>query len=306
MRKAKPTYLLLILALISAYLTGFYVGMQYEKNSSKSLTQYSVKVSTTTSLYQLGVLEDLFNDFNNVTSLNTRFDVLAKGSGEALRLLADGSTCIGFVHAPVLEKEYITQEKIEMLAVFAYNEFIIVGPRSDPANVSSADNAVEAFKRIYVAGELGSARFISRGDMSGTNIREIQLWNLAGLNPEGKSWYLKTGQGMFQVLIMADNLNAYTITDTGTYMKLVNQGKLRNLVALKSDPTYLINVYSMYLSKTTPCDNPYTWYIAFKFRDYLLSRGQDLISSNYMGLLNPVKEHEDMVLQAWEALTKLS
>jgi tungstate transport system substrate-binding protein len=306
MRRAGLQIVIISLVVVLAWITGFIIGVYHVELSHSSLTQYSVKVSTTTSLYQLGVLDDLFSDFNNVTGLNAKFDVLAKGSGEALRLLADGSTCIGFVHAPALEQEFITQGKIERLALFAYNEFIIVGPRSDPANVSSAVNAVEAFKRIYMAGELGLARFISRGDMSGTNIREIQLWNLAGLNPEGKSWYLKTGQSISQVLIIADNLDAYTLTDIGTYMKLENQGKLRNLVTLKSDPTYLINVYSMYLSKTTPCDDPYTWYIAFKLRDYLLSRGQDLISIKYMGLLNPVKGREDMVLQAWLALTKLS
>ncbi|WP_440058986.1 substrate-binding domain-containing protein [Thermogladius sp. 4427co] len=298
----KMLYLATALMIIAAGLAGYFIG------SSRAVVmyqQYSVTVATTTSLYQIGVLNDLFDDFNRFTGLNVRFNVLAKGSGEALRLLADGSACLGFVHAPSLELQYLNQGRIERLATFAYNDFIVVGPSNDPANISSAPNVIEAFKRIYNAGEVGLAKFVSRGDMSGTNVRELQIWNLTKLNPEGRAWYLKSGQGMAQTLIMADDLNAYTLTDRGTYLNLVNQGRVKNLVVLKEDPLYLVNVYSMYLSKAGSCDNPYTWYIAYKFRDYLMDRGQDLLSAKYKGLVNPVKGNETWIEEAWEALTKL-
>ena len=302
MRKA-TLYAVFAITVIVVALAGYYVGRYL---STTTPQQYTIVVSTTTSLYQIGVLNDFFDDFNNVTHMNVKFSVLAKGTGEALRLLADGSACIGFVHAPSLELQYMVQGKVERLAIFGYNEFVIVGPSNDPANVSNASNSIDAFKRIYEAGEKGLVKFVSRGDQSGTNVRELQIWNLAELNPEGKPWYLKSGQGMAQTLLMADNLNAYTLTDIGTYLSLVNQGKLKNTVILKRDPLYLINVYSMYLSKASPCDNPYTWYVAFKFRDYLMSSGQDLLSAKYKGLVNPVKGNESLIEQAWKTLTKLS
>ena len=293
-------YAVFIVAILIASLVGYYVGI-----STSVLSQYVVVVSTTTSLYQIGVLDDLFSDFNNVTHINVRFNVLVKGSGEALRLLADGSACIGFVHAPSLELQYLSQGLIERLAVFGYNEFVLVGPREDPANVSGAPNITEAFKRIFSAGEEGLTRFVSRGDMSGTHVRELQLWKLAGLDPNGRLWYLKSSQGMTQTLLMAENLGAYTLTDIGTYLKLTETSKLKEIVVLVRDPLFLINVYSMYLSRAGSCDNPHTWYVAYKFREYLMSKGQELLASKYGGLINPVKGNETLISQAWETLAAL-
>lgn len=298
-------YTVFAVALITVGLAGYSVGRYYGEKAAIVPQQSTVTVATTTSLYQIGVLNDFFNDFNNLTHMNITFKILAKGTGEALRLLADGSACIGFVHAPSLELQYMNQGKIERLAVFGYNEFIIVGPPDDPANVSGASNSIEAFERIYSAGENGLAKFVSRGDMSGTNVRELQIWNLTKLNPEGKQWYLKSGQGMSQTLLMADNLKAYTLTDVGSYINLVNNGKINNLVVLKKDPQYLINVYSIYFSKASVCDDPSTLYIAYKLKDYIMSKGQDLLASKYKGLLEPIRGNETLILSAWEELTKL-
>ncbi|MGC8983559.1 MAG: substrate-binding domain-containing protein, partial [Desulfurococcaceae archaeon] len=154
-------------------------------------------------------------------------------------------------------------------------------------------------------GERGLVRFVSRGDMSGTHVRELQLWRLAGLNPEGRPWYLKSGQGMAQTLLMSDNLGAYTLTDEGTYLKLKQEGKLSVLTELKRDFKYLVNVYSMYLSKAPSCDNPFVWYVAYKLRDYVLSRGQDLLEEVYKGLVNPVRGSEALVEEAWRSLAEL-
>ena len=302
--KSKVLGVLFIIVAIAIGVSSFYMGIFY-REGLQGVGKRPIIVSTTTSLYQLGLLDDFFSDFKNVTGIDVEFKVLAKGSGEALRLLADGSACIAFVHAPSLELQYMEQGKAEQLAVFAYNEFLIVGPANDPADVRNAPDAVKAFERIYRAGESGATKFVSRGDMSGTNVRELQLWRLADLNPDGRPWYLKSGQGMVQTLLMAKNLGAYTLTDEGTFTKLKSQGRLQELVELKRDPRHLINVYSMYLSKASACDDPYTWYVAFKLRDYLMTRGQDLLASKYEGLIKPVRGYEDVVKQAWEALTRL-
>jgi len=301
----KNNYVMVLVVAISTLLGGFYLGYIYNQYIWRLDNVYSIKVSTTTSLYQLGVLGDLLNDFTNSTGLNVKFEILARGSGEALRLLADGSTCIAFVHAPSLEFKYLERGEVERLAIFAYNEFVILGPKSDPANISRALNAVDAFKRIYSAGEKSLAKFVSRGDLSGTHVRELMLWTLSNFNPEGKAWYLRSGQGMVQTVLIADNLNAYTISDIATYLLLEKQGKVLNLAILLKDPVYLINVYSTYLSKAKHCDNPLTWYIAYKLREYLLTRGQELIKMKFSKLLNSIEGSEEMVLRAWETLARL-
>ncbi len=208
-----------------------------------------VRVSTTTSLYATGLLDYLAKRFES-THPGVRIDFIAVGSGAALRMAADGEACMVFVHAPSLEKKYIEEGVLTGHKIIAYNYFVIVGPPSDPAHVRSAKNAAEAFKRIYEAGEEGKARFVSRGDMSGTNVKELSLWRLAGINPgelKGRKWYIVSGQGMAQTLVMADQLGAYTLSDIGTYLKLKKEGRLPHLTVLYSNSTELINIYSIYL-----------------------------------------------------------
>lgn len=304
--KKVAIYTMFITLTVIAMLIGFYIGFNYKHYVYEPLNEYVIGVSTTTSLYQTGVLNDLLNDFINTSRLNIKFKLLVRGSGEALRLLADGVVCIAFVHAPSIELKYLEQGKIEKLAMFAYNEFVVVGPQNDPANVGNASNIIEVFKRIYFTSEKGLTKFVSRGDMSGTHVKELQIWSLSGYNPEGRSWYLRSGQGMTQTILIAENLNAYTLSDLGTYLILRNQGKIKSLTILFRDPLHLINVYSVYLSKSYVCDNPYTWYVAYKLRDYLLTQGQELLRSRYAGLLNPVKDVEETIASAWRELSKVN
>jgi tungstate transport system substrate-binding protein len=293
---SKLVALLLAFAAIAVVASRLYADVEHQR---------LIIVSTTASLYQLGVLDDLLSDFKNATGIDAKFKVLVKGSGEALRVLADGSACIAFVHAPSLELQYVEQGKAERLAMFAYNEFVIVGPSDDSADVRNAANAIEAFEKIYLAGEKGMAKFVSRGDMSGTNVRELQLWRLAGLSPERRPWYLKSCQGMVQTLLMAENVGAYSLTDLGTYVRLRNQGRLRVLVELKRDPQHLVNVYSAYVSATCALNDPYVRYVAQKLKNYLMTRGQELLASKYGDVIRPVRGHEDEVERAWEALARL-
>ncbi|MGC9011839.1 substrate-binding domain-containing protein [Thermogladius sp.] len=299
----------IVLLLLAAFLAGFAGGYLFSSASTPSGAQAPptrVTVSTTTSLYQTHLLDDLLADFKNATGLSVEFGVLAKGSGEALRLLSDGSACLGFTHAPSLELKYLLNGSIVRLSIFAYNEFVIVGPKDDPAGVSNAASAVDAFKRIYEAGEKGLAKFVSRGDNSGTHVRELQLWKLAGLDPSGKAWYLVSGQGMAQTLLMADNLKAYTLTDVGTLQSLVSQGKVSNLVILLRDPKLLINVYSFYVSSSQSCRSKDVSNLALLLAEYLNTRGQQLIASKYKDLFNPALQNLTVVESAWVELSRLA
>ncbi|MEM0453088.1 MAG: substrate-binding domain-containing protein [Sulfolobales archaeon] len=259
-----------------------------------------IRISTTTSLYQLGLVDALMNGFLARYDAGVRYEVIVAGSGEALRLLADGTTCVAFTHAPSLEHELIVKGYIRRLGFVGFNEFVIVGPKEDPANVSKALNTIEAFSMIYSAGELGLTKFVSRGDYSGTHVREVLIWNLSGLNPKGRSWYLEIGQGMQQALIMTDDIRGYTISDSGTYAKLITSGKLRNTIALLNDTKNLINIYSLYASNSNAC-NSYNDIITM-IANYVMSDGQDLISERFKGLVTPFVGYEDIVSESWEYL----
>ncbi len=259
-----------------------------------------IRISTTTSLYQIGVVDALVKDFMERSGSRTKFEVIVVGSGEALRLLSDGTACISFTHAPSIEHKYVEEGTIRRLGFLGFNAFVIVGPKEDPANVSGATDAVEAFTRIYISGESGTARFVSRGDNSGTNIRELWLWNLSGLNPKGKGWYLETGQGMQQVLIIADDIRGYTLSDVGTYLKLINSGKLRNTVALLKDAKYLVNVYSIYASNAHSCSKFLN--DVNNFAGYVKGEGQKLIEERFRDLINPAEGYEDLINASWNYL----
>lgn len=197
---------------------------------------------------------------------------------------------------------------IEQLTLVAYNNFIIAGPSEDPANISKASGFIEAFIKIYKSGEEGRAKFISRGDFSGTHVREMQIWNLIGLKPEGKAWYLITAQGASQSVLTADNIWAYIWIDKGTFKSLDSQGKIRNIKILFdniSDPLAL-NIYSLYASKAKTCEDLKRFIL--KIQDYIWGPGQVLIKEKYspQGLFYPAKDREDELKKAWESLAKLS
>jgi len=263
-----------------------------------------VRVTTTTSLYATGLLDYLADRFKEKYP-SVEIDFIAVGSGEALRRAERGDACMVFVHAPSLEKQYMEEGVITGHRIFAYNYFIVVGPPSDPANVKAAENAVDAFKRIYEAGEAGKAKFVSRGDNSGTHVKELSIWKLAGLDPRGRSWYLESGQGMSQTLVMASELGAYTLSDIGTYLKLKKDSKLPGIELLYSNSTELINIYSIYL--VTSCTGGEREY-AEKFAEFVYNN-QDLIGSYGVDrygqpLFYPAEGHEEELQAAWEMLAK--
>jgi tungstate transport system substrate-binding protein len=233
-----------------------------------------VVAATTTSLYATGLLDYLEEEFKRVHP-GVEIDFVAVGSGEALRRAAQGDACLVFVHAPSLEKRYIEAGVLAEGWIFAYNFFVIVGPEEDPANVSGAGSAVEAFRRIFRAGEAGLTVFVSRGDGSGTHVRELMIWGMAGLDPRGRPWYVERGAGMAETLVTASELGGYTLSDIGTFLKLRAEGRIPNLLVLYSNSSELINIYSVYV--VSSCRGPERE-AALAFARFIAGPGQELIA----------------------------
>jgi tungstate transport system substrate-binding protein len=195
----------------------------------------NVILSTTTSTQDSGLLDLLVPVFEKET--NYQVKTVSVGTGQALALAAKGDADVALVHAPALEKKYVAEGKLQNRRLVMYNDFVILGPKDDPAGIKSSKNVVEAFKRI----ERGKAAFVSRGDNSGTHNLEKELWKQAGLAPQG-AWYIESGQGMGATLGIANERNAYTITDRGTYLSLTKRVTLP--ILLEGDRA-LLNVYSV-------------------------------------------------------------
>ena len=284
---------LAILALISlGFLTAFLVGREAR-----------VRVATTTSLYATGLLEFLADEFSEKQP-GVSLDFMPVGSGEALRKAELGDACLVFVHAPSLEKKSVSKEVISGRRIFAYNYFIIAGPASDPAGIRDSESPIEAFIKIYEAGERGEAVFASRGDGSGTHVRELSLWDRAGLDPRGRPWYMETGSGMGHTLLVANEKKAYVLSDLGTYLKFKKEGKISNLELLYQGGSELINVYSVYLvSSCTGRERD----LAVSFMDFVSKDAQSLIAEYGIDkfgqpLFKPAEGSLERLEEFWEML----
>lgn len=205
-------------------------AMAAEVDSSKTL-----RLATTTSTENSGLLQHLLPYFERETGY--RVHVIAVGTGKALRMGRDGDVDVVLVHAPAAEQKFVEEgagvKRIDVM----YNDFVIVGPAEDPASVGSSTSGIDALGKIAK----NQAIFISRGDDSGTNKKELSLWKDASIKPQG-DWYREAGQGMGKVLQMAGELSAYTLTDRGTW--LAYQGKSPLKIAYQGDPA-LFNPYGI-------------------------------------------------------------
>jgi len=159
------------------------------------------------------------------------------GTGQALALAARGEADVTLAHAPALEKKYVADGKLRNRRLVMYNDFVVIGPDEDPAKIRGEKHAVMAFKKIAAAG----ARFVSRGDKSGTHLLEQDLWKQAGVTPAAP-WYIESGQGMGATLGIADDRKAYTLTDRGTLLAFSKRVRLRIMV---EGDRPLLNVYSV-------------------------------------------------------------
>ncbi len=230
-----------------------------------------ITLSSTTSTDNSGLLNYLVPKFTQKTNIEVR--VIAVGTGRALDLAKRGDADLVLVHHKGSEKNFVDQGfGIERRDVM-YNDYVIVGPKQDPANIHSLKRSIIAFKNIF-----GSKHpFISRGDDSGTHKKELELWQQADLNPQPYSgeWYREAGAGMGATLNIANGMNAYTLTDRGTWISFKNRDDLTLL--LENDPP-LFNQYGIILV------NPkYHEHIKYKqaklFSDWLTSpQGQQAIA----------------------------
>jgi tungstate transport system substrate-binding protein len=206
--------------------------------------QRTVILSTTTSTQDSGLLDVLVPLFEKQTGYSVK--TVSVGTGQALALAAKGDADVALVHAPSPEKKYVAEGKLLNRRLVMYNDFVIIGPKDDPAKVRSTKTAAGALKAI----EQAKATFVSRGDNSGTHVLEKSLWKAAGIEPKG-SWYIEAGQGMGATLGIANERNAYTITDRGTYLAY---GKRVTLPILIEGDRALLNIYSV--MEVNPANGP--------------------------------------------------
>ncbi len=201
---------------------------------SAAAGQERLRMATTTSVQDSGLLPYLLPHFEKRCSC--KIDVIAVGTGQALKHASNGDVDMVLVHAPQAEEKFIKDGFGVNRTTFMVNDFVIVGPTSDPAKIRGMKNAAQALSKIQKSG----TTFISRGDSSGTHQKEKSLWEKAGIRPAG-SWYLEIGQGMGAALTMADEKQAYTISDRATFLQRLQRLKLTTLV--EGDPD-LLNYYS--------------------------------------------------------------
>ena len=203
-----------------------------------------VILSTTTSTQDSGLLDVLVPLFERQTGYTVK--TVSVGTGQALALAAKGEADVALVHAPAAEKKYVADGKLLNRRLVMYNDFVLIGPADDPARVKATARAADAFKAIAAA----RARFVSRGDSSGTHAVERHLWKLAGVEPRGE-WYIESGQGMGATLGIANDRSAYTLTDRATYLAFAKRVTLP--IVVQGD-TPLLNVYSV--MEVNPANGP--------------------------------------------------
>lgn len=236
----------------------------------------SIILSTTTSTRDTGLLDYLDPLFFADTGIQVQY--VAVGTGQALDMAARGDADVAMVHAPSLEIPFMAQGEGLCRSAVMYNRFLIVGPASDRAHLGGLTNATEAFRRIWQT----NSTFISRGDNSGTNVKERAIWALVGHIPStaNDSWYLETGQGMAATLTVASEKGAYTLTDDGTFYALQTSLNLEVLVA--GDP-FLFNPYHVIVVSPTQHPNVHAD-PALEYAHWLVSpRGQMLIAAYEIG-----------------------
>jgi tungstate transport system substrate-binding protein len=253
----------LLLAVIAALTAGFAATVFAEEKS--------IVVASTTSTQDSGLFGTLLPIFKAKAGIDVR--VVAQGTGQALDTARRGDADVVFVHAKAAEEKFLAEGFGVKRFPVMYNDFILVGPASDPAGIRGTRDIVAALKAIKDR----SAPFVSRGDRSGTNQAELALWKVAGIdiaNDKGP-WYREIGQGMGAALNTAGAMNAYTISDRGTWISFKNKGGL--VVAVEGDKR-LFNQYGVML--VNPAKHPAVkTELGQQFIDWLISaEGQKAIA----------------------------
>jgi tungstate transport system substrate-binding protein len=238
--------------------------------------QRFITVASTTSTEQSGLFKHILPLFERKAAIEVR--VVALGTGQALDLARRGDADVVFVHARSAEEKFLADgEGVKRLPVM-YNDFVLIGPKFDPAKVAGAKDIVEALQRIRKT----AAPFVSRGDRSGTHIAELGLWKAANIDiaADKGAWYRETGQGMGPALNTASSMNAYVLSDRATWLAFKNRGELAILV---QGDKRLFNQYGVIL--VNPAKHPNVKRAEGQaFIDWLLSaEGQKAIADYHIG-----------------------
>ena len=196
--------------------------------------QKTIILATTTSTQDSGLLDVLIPMFEKKTGYFVK--TIAVGSGQAMAMGQKGEADVLLVHSPAAEEKFVADGFGINRRLVMHNDFIIVGSPDDPAKIRGIRSTGEAMKKIASAGKL----FLSRGDNSGTNAKEKEVWKVAGINPEKEKWYQQTGLGMGQTLNVAAEKKGHTLTDRGTYLALK---KTLGLDILNEGDAILLNIY---------------------------------------------------------------
>jgi len=241
-----------------------------------ALAQRFITVASTTSTEQSGLFGQILPIFEKKTGIQVR--VVALGTGQALDLARRGDADVVFVHARSEEERFLSEGHGVKRYPVMYNDFVLIGPKADPARIAGSKDTLDALLKIKDAG----ATFLSRGDRSGTHIAELDLWRMAGVDIAAQKgpWYRETGQGMGPALNTASSMDAYLLSDRGTWLAFKNRGDLAVLV---EGDTRLINQYGIML--VNPEKHPTVKRVDGQiFIDWIISPdGQDAIASYKIG-----------------------
>jgi tungstate transport system substrate-binding protein len=231
-----------------------------------------ITVASTTSTEQSGLFKHLLPIFEKKTGIQVR--VVAVGTGQALDIGRRGDADVVLVHAKPLEEKFMAEGQGVKRYDVMYNDFVLIGPKGDPAHVAGTKDVAAAFRKIKET----QAPFVSRGDRSGTHFAELELWKLAGIDiaKEKGPWYRDTGQGMGPALNTAAALGAYILSDRGTWLSFKNRGELT--IVVQGDRR-LFNQYGVMLVNSQKHPTVKTK-LGQAFVDWLISpEGQDAIAS---------------------------
>ena len=271
MKKArKGISVLLICAVAMLLMAGCGNGQSAQKAEEQQPAepQGTIILATTTSTQDSGLLDYLLPEFTNDTGWEV--NTIAVGAGKALQMGVDGEADVLLVHARASEDEFMANGDGTLRYDVMYNDFILVGPAADPAGVKECNNVI-ADSLAAIANS--QSEFISRGDDSGTHKKELAIWKAAGIEPVG-DWYISAGAGMGDVLKMADEKQAYTITDRATYLAM--QDSLELEIVCEKD-TDMLNPYGV-ITVNPEKNDQINAEGAKAFADWLVSeRGQELI-----------------------------
>ncbi|MEA2974815.1 MAG: tungstate transport system substrate-binding protein [Alphaproteobacteria bacterium] len=223
----------------------------------------SIVVASTTSTQDSGLFGYLLPLFKAKTGIDVK--VVAQGTGQAIDTANRGDADVAFVHAKALEEKFVAEGGGVKRFPVMYNDFVLVGPASDPAGIKGSKNIAAALTAI----KQKAAPFVSRGDRSGTHIAELDLWKAAGIDiaKDKGAWYREIGQGMGAALNTAQGMGAYTLSDRATWISFKNKGDL--VIAVEGD-TKLFNQYGVIL--VNPAKHPNVKKeLGQQFIDYLIS-----------------------------------